>query len=452
MDGSISPRLRIAVVGAGISGLSAAWLLGKTHDVTVFDKSEHPGGHSLTVDAEIGGRKIPVDMGFIVYNTPTYPNLTALFQHLGVATEPSEMSFGVSFDGGKFEYSGGSLPGLFAQPSNMFRPRMWSMLADVVRFYRSAPGHREALEQTHQTLGDYLAEHKYGVAFQQDHLLPMAAAIWSASPAAMAEYPAAAFIRFFENHGLLRLTGRPIWRTVTGGSRSYVNRLLAASAGVLRSRCCVRAIHREGSGVALAMETGHAERFDHVVVATHADNALALLATPSIDERKLLGRFEYARSAAYLHTDARLMPKRRRAWSSWNVINGDKNGAPPCVTYWMNRLQNLPIAEDVFVTLNPPFEPNPEQVLRAEVFEHPLFDAAALNAQRRLWSLQGQQHTWFCGSYFGSGFHEDGLQSGLAVAEALGTVRRPWSVAGETSRIHVASAQPARTMGDQLAQ
>ena len=440
MDGSHRPRQTVAVVGAGIAGLSSAWLLSRTHAVTVFDKSARPGGHSLTVDVTLGGRSLPVDMGFIVYNTPTYPNLTALFAHLGVATEASEMSFGVSLEDGGFEYSGGGLAGLFAQRGNILRPRMWSMLADVVRFYRDAPRHRAALELSQQSLGAYLTQHRYGSAFQRDHLLPMAAAIWSAPAQAMLDYPAAAFIRFFENHGLLKLQDRPIWRTVTGGSRNYVARLTAALPGAFRQACAITAIHRDGSGVALTAANGVTQRFDQVVVATHADQALSLLADPTADEQRLLGAFRYTDNLAYLHTDPRLMPKRRRAWSSWNVLGG-VNDASPTVTYWMNRLQNLPAAQDVFVTLNPQPEPRPELVLHTEAFRHPLFDASALRAQAELWSLQGQRNTWYCGACFGSGFHEDGLQAGLAVAESLGDVRRPWSVAGESDRIQL---QPVR--------
>ena len=440
MDGSLGPRQAVAVVGAGIAGLSAAWLLSRTHAVTVFDKSPHPGGHSVTVDVMLDGRSVPVDMGFIVYNTPTYPNLTALFAHLGVATEASEMSFGVSLEDGRFEYSGGGLAGLFAQPENTVRPRMWSMLAEVVRFYRDAPRHLAALELTQQSLGGYLNEHRYGLAFQRDHLLPMAAAIWSAPAKAMLAYPAAAFIRFFENHGLLKLRDRPIWRTVTGGSRSYVARLTAAFPGALRQDCGVTTIHRDGTGVALTIANGDTQRFDHVVIATHADQALTLLAEPTPNEQRLLGAFRYTDNIAYLHTDPRLMPRRRRAWSSWNVLGG-VNDTSPTVTYWMNRLQNLAGSQDIFVTLNPQPQPREAMIRHTEAFRHPLFDGKALSAQAELWSLQGQCNTWYCGAYFGSGFHEDGLQAGLAVAEGLGDVRRPWSVAAESDRIQL---QPVR--------
>ena len=436
MDGSSQKRLRVAVVGSGISGLSSAWLLSRQQAVTLYEKAPDAGGHSLTVDINVGERRVPVDMGFIVYNTNTYPNLTALFAHLGVKTEDSEMSFGVSLDEGRLEYSGGSLSGLFAQVANLARPRFWSMIADLVRFYRCAPGDLAALEQSGLSLGDYLAAHNFGPALIDDHLLPMAGAIWSAPPAAMRNYPAAAFIRFFDNHGLLKLTGRPIWRTVTGGSRAYVQRLIAAMPGVLRQDCAVTRIGRDASGVTIATADGSTDRFNHVVLATHADQALKLLAAPTPLERELLGAFRYSQNLAYLHTDERLMPKRRAAWSSWSVRGSTATAdAPLCVTYWMNRLQGLDSPQHLFVTLNPSSEIRSDRVLRTEHFEHPLIDAGALAAQRRLWSLQGVQNTWFCGAYFGAGFHEDGLQSGLGVAEALGGARRPWSVANESGRI-----------------
>jgi len=444
MDGSQRPRQKIAVVGAGISGLSAAWLLSRTHAVTVFDTAARPGGHSMTVDVQAGGRSVPVDMGFIVYNTPTYPNLVALFEHLGVATEASEMSFGVSLEGGRFEYSGGSLAGLFAQPGNVLRPRLWSMVAEIIRFYRNAPRHLTALDASEQTLGSYLDEHRYGQAFRRDHLLPMAAAIWSAPGAAMLDYPAAAFIRFFENHGLFRLVDRPVWRTVPGGSRVYVERLTAAMPGAVHQDCAVTAIHRDGSGVALTLAGGEARRFDHVVIATHADQALAMLAEPSPQERDMVGAFRYTANHAYLHTDERLMPRRRRAWSSWTVLgNAQTSDGLPCISYWMNKLQSLPAGQNVFVTLNPQPLPRADLTLHTVTFQHPLFDATALRAQRDMWRLQGKQQTWYCGAYFGAGFHEDGLQSGLAVAEALGGTRRPWTVAAESGRIHLGPAWPS---------
>ena len=444
--------LKIAVVGAGISGMSAAWLLSQKHSVTVYESKARLGGHSHTVDASMAGGATPVDMGFIVYNELNYPNLVALFAHLGVPTKPSNMGFSVSLDNGRIEYGGDSLPALFAQWRNLIRPRFWSMLADLVRFYRNAPDHACALAADMTTLGDYLTTQGYGSAFQDDHLLPQAAAIWSSSVSDMRAYPAAAFIRFCENHGLLNIFNRPLWRTVDGGSRTYVMRLQAAFQGRVRKGVGVVSISRTAAGVLIRDAFGHTERFDHVVIATHADEGLALLEDATPKERSLLGAFSYTRNAAVLHSDPGLMPKRPGTWSAWNYV-GESSGAAAglCVTYWMNRLQGLPSATPLFVTLNPYRDPNPLLVIQTEVFEHPLFDAAAMRAQSRLWSLQGDGNTWWCGSYFGAGFHEDGLQAGLAVAEALGGVKRPWSVEEESGRIHLAPAPPPAPMLDAAA-
>jgi hypothetical protein len=438
-------RLKVAVIGTGISGMSAAWLLSDQHDVTVYERCERIGGHSHTVDVSNGNASIPVDTGFIVYNETTYPNLTALFAHLDVPTEPSDMSFAVSLDAGSLEYCGGNLTGLFAQKRNLFRPRFWSMLTDIQRFYREAPTDVTLLDELHTTLGDYLDMRSYGRAFRDDHLLPMAGAIWSAPPEAMLAYPAASFIRFHDNHGLLRVTNKPQWRTVTGGSRCYVERLTESYLDRIELGIAAKHVRRSGEQVGVGDAAGRMEWFDHVVIAAHADEALAMLDDPSPAERALLGAFRYSKNAAILHRDASLMPKRRAVWSSWNYIGPPSpdqavNGCT--VTYWMNRLQNISSAAPLFVTLNPQRMPDPDTVIATEAYDHPLFDAAAIGAQRLLWSLQGECNTWFCGAYFGAGFHEDGLQSGLAVAEALGGVRRPWTVANESGRIFIEPKRP----------
>ena len=429
-------HLKIAIVGTGISGLSAAWLLSQRHNVTVYERAERIGGHSNTIVAKVDGRSIPVDTGFIVFNRKTYPNLTALFNLLKVPTQRSNMSFAVSLDGGALEYSGSGLSGLLGQPRNLLRPRFWSMLRDVLRFYRNAP--RDVLRSDeHQiSLGEYLRRGNYGEAFRDDHLLPMAGAIWSALPTAMLDYPAAAFIRFHDNHGLLQVRDRPAWETVIGGSQNYVKRLSAPFADRIRLNAGVRHVLRRPDHVMVTDTNGTSEAFDHVVMASHADETLAILGDPSPRERRLLGSFRYSRNLAVLHTDQSLMPRRRAVWSSWNYIGSRANaGDAICVTYWMNRLQHLATEVPVFVTLNPPRPPRAGTLLHSEVYDHPIFDAQAMHAQRQLWLLQGDHHTWFCGACFGAGFHEDGLQAGLAVAEQLGGLRRPWQVPNESGRI-----------------
>ncbi|PWC86954.1 NADH-ubiquinone oxidoreductase subunit 6 [Azospirillum sp. TSH100] len=435
--------LDIAVIGAGIAGLSAAWLLSKTHRVTLYEKEDRPGGHANTVDVE-GEAATPVDTGFIVYNEPCYPNLVALFDHLGVATRATDMSFSASLDGGRVEYAGSSLGTLFAQKRNLLRPRFWRMIADLLRFYREAPGLLTDPAAETLTLGDVLDRGGYSDAFVRDHLLPMAAAIWSTPADSMRGHPAAAFIRFCDNHGLLRITGRPVWRTVEGGSRSYVGRILADMPGALRLNCGVEGIVREENRVLLRDRRGVVRAHDHVVIATHADQALSLLEDAGEEERRLLGAFGYERNLAILHSDAALMPKRRAVWSSWNYLaeqgDGGRQGERDavCVTYWMNRLQGfLPRERDLFVTLNPIRPPREGSILRSVLYDHPIFGMEALAAQKRLWSLQGKRRTWFAGSYFGAGFHEDGAQAGLAVAEALGGLPRPWTVANPSGRIYV---------------
>ena len=420
--------------------MSAAWLLSARHRVTVYEAAPRLGGHSNTVDAPGMQGLVPVDTGFIVYNEPSYPNLTALFRLLEVPTQASDMSFAVSMDGGALEYAGTDLFGLFAQKRNLLRPRFWSMLVDLRRFYRQASADNGRLGED-VTLGAYLDAGGYGRAFQEDHLLPMAAAIWSTPAGRVRDYPAGAFIRFCANHGLLQFTGRPVWRTVTGGSRAYVQRLTARYGDRIRLGTEVAVVRRTGQGVEVRDRQGGVEHFDHVVIAAHADQALAMLEQPTPEETSLLGAFAYTKNLAVLHRDAALMPTRRAVWASWNYLarsdhrRGADAAALPCVTYWMNRLQAIPQTTPLYLTLNPPVSPDPAKILRREIYEHPVFDAAAIAAQQRLWSLQGVRNVWFCGAYFGAGFHEDGLQAGLAVAEALGGVRRPWSVANESGRI-----------------
>lgn len=439
-------RQKVAIIGTGISGLSAAWMLRDTADITVYEQNAHVGGHTRTIDVETRDGVVPVDMGFIVYNEHTYPNLTALFEHLGVATQTTDMSLAVSLDGGRLEYAGGYLSQLFAQKRNLLRPRFWRMINDLVRFYRTAPNDLEALSASGMTLGAYLDEKRYGAAFQQDHLLPMAAAIWSMPATDVRGYPAHAFIRFQENHGLLKLTDRPLWRTVTGGSQAYVRNLTSSFRDRIRVDAGVRSIERTPRGVLVHTGAAEAEVYDQVVIAAHANQALAMLSAPTPAERRLLGAFRYTPNYAVLHSDDRFMPVRRRAWASWNYIGQTRKSVAEnlTVTYWMNQLQALPTQEQLFVTLNPGEEVDAAKIHQAETFEHPVIDTAAINAQQELWSLQGEGGVWFCGAHFGAGFHEDGLQAGLAVAEAISGRKRPWRVANESGRIVVGPAPRVR--------
>ena len=437
--------MRVAVIGTGVSGISAAWLISHRDDVTVFEKGPWIGGHCNTVDAAYngGGREhiIPVDTGFIVYNEKTYPNLTALFRHLDVATEPSDMSFSASVDNGRFEYSGYSMRTMIAQKRNLVRPRFWNMVWDIRRFFRDVAADVEQPANRRMALGTHLAANGYSEAFLRDYLLPLGSSIWSASLKDMRAYPLEAFVRFFKNHGLLeaKQKDRPQWRTVTGGSRAYVRKLTSSFQDRIRLNCGVRALARHADYVDLTLDDGSVERFDRVIVAAHSDQALAMLADPSPAEGRLLGAIRYERNHAVLHTDASFMPKRKKAWASWNYISSakDADSRLVCLTYWMNLLQNIDPCFPLFVTLNPHREPVAGTRIAAFDYEHPIFDHAALDAQQQLWTLQGVNRTWYCGAYFGHGFHEDGLQAGLAVGESVSGGRRPWQVDDESGRINL---------------
>ncbi|MEM9898807.1 MAG: FAD-dependent oxidoreductase [Pseudomonadota bacterium] len=444
-------KLRIGVIGAGVSGLSAAWLLSNKHDVRLFEQEGRLGGHANTIDvpnepqskappsAEARSASsnpvLSVDAGFIVFNKPNYPNFTALMSHLGIEIDDTCMSFGVSLNGGRTEYSGQSLSALFANPAAALSPSHWTMLRDILRFNAAArKALSDGIDRT-ETVASFVRRHRLSQSFVDHFLKPFAAAIWSAPSERVLDYAACAFLKFFSNHGLLQVLNMPLWNTVHGGSRTYVNAIESALGSSVRVSRKIVSVERSGAGVEVIDATGAREVFDHVVIASHADEALALIEAPTDDERSLLGAFRYQGNRAIMHSDPAAMPTRKVAWSSWNYL-GSEDGV--AVSYWMNRLQDLGEgARDVFVSLNPTIPIKPELVHETFDYAHPMFDVGAEKAQRRLWSLQGTDRIWFCGSYFGQGFHEDGLQSGLAVAEALGGGRRPWNVENESGRIHL---------------
>lgn len=425
--------MRVAVVGTGIAGNAAAWALSKRYPVTVYDRELRPGGHSHTVTIDYDGTPVAVDIGFIVYNELNYPQLTSLFEHLGVETVESCMSFAVTADAGRFEWKGGgstwweTTVGLFAQPRNLFSSSYLWMLRDILTFNtRSVEDYKNGA-LTGLSLGDYFTWRKFAPRLLTDYLAPMGAAIWSAPADQIMDFPAENFVAFFNNHRLLQYD-RPVWRTVKGGSRRYVEKLVSAFGDHLRLGCAVTSIERTPHGVIVHDSHGRRESYDHVVIAAHSDQALAMLSDASPQERSILGDIGYAPNVVYLHRDPKLMPRRKRAWASWNFLRWRREGGhvnDVAVTYWMNRLQGIADDKPLFVSLNPPFEPDPALTFGRYMCDHPMYNAAAFAAQKRLDEIQGQRHTWFCGAWTGYGFHEDGLRSGLAVAESLGATA-PW--------------------------
>lgn len=422
---------RIAVIGTGIAGMASAWLLSRRCEVTLYEADARAGGHSNTVMVDDPGGPCAVDTGFIVHNRLNYPQLSALFQTLGVATQPGEMSFAVSLDAGRLEYSGTSLNGLFGQRSNLLRPAFHRMLIDIVRFNRAGKRLARQGGDAAESLGAFLDRHRFGSAMRDQYLLPMAAAIWSCPPTAMLDFPALSLARFYENHGLLNLNDRPQWRTVSGGSTQYVRAIIAPLADRLRLATPVTQVVAGNGTLRVLDARGGEECFDQVVIATHADQARRLL--PDGDLRaRLLGAFRYQDNHAVLHTDRALMPRRRRVWSAWNYLaTGGGQAAQQAsqqvsVSYWMNLLQCLRCAREYFVSLNPLYEPRADTVVARFDYSHPVFDAAAMAAQKRLPEVNGQDGVWLAGSYFGHGFHEDALCSAVEVATQLGAPA-PWS-------------------------
>lgn len=420
-------RLKIAVIGSGVSGASAAWALNPLHDVTLYEKEARAGGHTATVDVDYDGVPISVDTGFIVYNEPNYPNLTALFARLGVATHASDMSFSLSLDHGKLEWSGGGLSSIFAQKRNLVRPSFLLMIREILRFNKTCLIDRAAGHLAARSIGDYLDWRGFSPGFTNNYLVPMAAAIWSTPAAKMMQFPAEHFVNFFDNHRLI-YSRQHQWRTVTGGSRNYLDRLLEPLGDRLKLGLGVRAVLRTENGVTIIDESGEQRHFDKVILAAHSDQTRRMLADATDEENRLLAAVPYQPNRVVLHRDPTLMPQRRKVWASWNYLRSSSadGNADVAVTYWMNKLQAIDERFPLFVTLNPDREPDPRKVFAEFSYEHPQFCADSVQAQRALVNIQGRNGRYFAGAWTGYGFHEDGLTSGLAAATALGATL-PWS-------------------------
>jgi len=433
--------MRIAVIGSGISGNSAAWALSPFHDVVLYEKRSRPGGHSATADIDYDGTPVSVDTGFIVYNELNYPTFTELLKHLDVATEASDMSFALSADAGRLEWSGSTLNTVFAQRRNLVSPRFLQMLRDIFRFNRKSVDDLREGALAGLTLGAYLQREGFSAGFVNDYLLAMGAAIWSTPIEEMRAYPAESFVAFFENHRLLAFD-RPVWRTISGGSRNYVRRLLAPLEGKIRLGTPVTNIVRRNGLVSVTDASGNTDTFDHVVLASHTDQSLAMLGDASEQECDILSAMRYRPNEVFLHRDKNLMPKRKRVWASWNYMSDSDAGETRDVTvsYWMNRLQNIDRSRPVFVTLNPFKAPREDLTFARYVYDHPQFDAKALAARKRLPEIQGVNNTWYCGAWMGNGFHEDGLSSGLEVARALGA-RLPWEASPPLAPAYLEAAE-----------
>jgi predicted NAD/FAD-binding protein len=413
--------MRIAIIGSGVSGLVSAWLLSQKYAVTLFEANGYLGGHTHTHDIVLKGERHRVDTGFIVYNPAHYPLLARLFAELGVRSQPTTMSFAVRNESSGLEYNATTLASLFCQRRNLLSPRFFGMIRDLLRFYREAPG-LLASEAAGPTLGEYLAEHRYGAAFRDEHLVPMASALWSAPPAQILSFPARYLVQFMANHQMLQVRERPPWRVVQGGSASYVEALRARWSVTERPHSPVRRVRREADAVLVATDAGE-ERFDQSVFACHSDQALALLEDASSVERDVLGAIRFQPNRVVLHTDAALMPRNRRAWAAWNALIPPGAGSACTVSYSMNLLQGIVSSEPLIVSLNPARPIDPNRILRELRYAHPVYTHASVAARARKAEIQGRQRSWFAGAYWGWGFHEDGMRSAVEVAEALGA---PW--------------------------
>ena len=411
--------MKIAIIGSGISGLTSAYLLNRSHEITLFEASDWIGGHTHTVQVTVNGQRHAVDTGFIVFNDWTYPHFIRLLGELGVRFKPTEMSFSVRDPDSGLEYNGNTLNSLFSQRSNLLSPGFWGMLRDILRFNREAQ--RDLAEQRiaeHTTLGDYLRSNGYGKRFTEHYIVPMGAAIWSMSLDDMLNFPLQLFVRFFKNHGLLSVSNRPQWQVIEGGSSAYIAPLTASFSERIRLNCPVHRIERDEHGVTVHSKAG-IERYDKVIFACHSDQALQLLAKPSSVEQSILGALPYAENDVVLHTDTRLLPDRKLTWASWNFRLGAR-GQQAAVTYNMNILQGLQSDATLCVSLNQRAQIDPLKVLAQYTYAHPQYSLAAVAAQARWEELDGAQHTWYCGAYWANGFHEDGVVSALRVARSLG--------------------------------
>jgi hypothetical protein len=414
--------MRVAVIGSGIAGLASAWLLSRRHEVTLFEANDYFGGHTHTHAIEWQGRRYAIDTGFIVHNPAHYPLLTRLFGELGVATQPTTMSFSVRNEASGLEYNAATLDTLFCQRRNLLSPRFHGMVRDLLRFYREAPA-LLAMPGPGPTLGDWLGEHGYGAAFRDEHLLPMASALWSSPASQILAFPARYLVQFMANHQMLQVSGRPEWRVVRGGSASYVRALRSRWRVRERLHCAVRTVRRDADGIELVSACG-SERYDHVVLACHSDQALSLLADASERERSVLAAMPYQFNDTVLHTDASLLPRRRKAWAAWNACIPRDPQDVCTVSYCMNLLQGIDAPEPFVVTLNRTAAIDPAKVLARMRYQHPVYSHTSVAAQARKAEIQGQRHTWFAGAYWGWGFHEDGMRSAVEVAAALDA---PWT-------------------------